>query len=454
MLKIFLPLLSLFLLIKLLPTKFLWHTLSLSLIAAALLYTLIMRPPWPATITPFSLFSSTTISTSLSIITIWISALIILARYKTLLSKAAAPYFLTTILILTLTLLLTFNTNNISLFYIFFEASLIPTFILILTWGYQPERLQARIYLILYTVTASLPLLLNILYTFGQNAHLSFLIPVWTIPLTSFVLILWWFLSIIAFLVKIPVFFFHLWLPKAHVEAPVAGSIVLAGILLKLGSYGLLRFAFFFSFLNSTLAPFLGTLCMWGATLTSLICIRQTDLKALIAYSSIGHIGILTAGITTSTSWGWNRALTIILAHGLCSSNIFILANITYSTTNTRRIYLTKGLIRATPAVSMWWFLTTAANIAAPPSINLFAEISLLTALLSKSQSSFFLIALLRFLTAAYSLHLFTSIHHGPHSPFINPLLPLSFAQYTPILLHLLPLTILLLKAEVISLWI
>ena len=157
-----------------------------------------------------------------------------------------------------------------------------------------------------------------------------------------------------AFLVKLPLYSTHLWLPKAHVEAPVAGSIILAGILLKLGVYGLLRVYSSIPHLPTSLFFIIVPLSLVGAVMTSLICLRQTDFKALIAYSSVGHIGLLAGGLFSSFLWGWQGALTIRVAHGLCSSGLFALANILYLTANTRSLFLIKGLQAYFPTITMW----------------------------------------------------------------------------------------------------
>ena len=160
-------------------------------------------------------------------------------------------------------------------------------------------------------------------------------------------------MTLIGFLVKLPIFSTHLWLPKAHVEAPIAGSIVLAAILLKLGGYGLARMATLFQNIVSSTSSLLIRISITGAVATRLICMRQPDLKSLIAYSSVGHIGLILTGILSNSAWGISGSLIIIVAHGLSSSALFIIANLSYEITHTRSIFLTKGLITINPTITI-----------------------------------------------------------------------------------------------------
>ena len=399
----------------------------------------------------FNFLELDTIRSSLIILTFWVSSLIILSRQIFLILKKSPQSFRFIVIILIFILIITFSVNNLLQFYILFESSLIPTLLLVLGWGYQPERIQAGIYLILYTITASLPLLIRIVYIYYLSHHLYWFYPFWLTPtLTNRIIQLWWFASIIAFITKIPLYLTHLWLPKAHVEAPVAGSIILAAILLKLGGYGLLRIISVFQYINYILSPIIIALSLWGAVITSLICMRQRDIKSLIAYSSVGHIGLLIRGAISCSLWGYQGALIIIIAHGLCSSGIFAIANITYEATHTRRLFLTKGLIRLFPTITLLWFIYTCANIAAPPSINLLREIILITSSTYISLLLIFPIRLIRFLGASYSLILFTSTQHGSTSNSINPNNYIKLRNIRIRLLHILPIFLLIITPNLI----
>ena len=394
------------------------------------------------------------ISFLLITLTLWVTALMLLASQPVLLGNKSPLLFLIYIAALALILFFAFSSSNILFFYVFFEASLIPTLLLVLGWGYQPERLQAGTYLIMYTVSASLPLLLSLLFIYKTSYHLSFLLSNWRFYMqTPHLSYAWWIFTILAFIVKTPLYLVHLWLPRAHVEAPVAGSMILAGILLKLGTYGLLRLRSKIIILNKSVSSPILTICTMGGAITRFICIRQTDVKSLIAYSSVRHIGLATAGVITGTLWGWQGRLSILIAHGLCSSCIFSLANISYETTQSRRIYITKGLLALFPSITFWWFCFAACNIAAPPSLNLAREILLITRVLSYSIISSFPLAIIAFMAAAYSLLLYTSTQHGTPPSFQHPLSLFTPRNYSISLIHFFPLITLISKIDFISFW-
>lgn len=310
-------------------------------------------------------------------------------------------------------LIITFRSASLLNFYILFEISLLPIFLIILGWGYQPERLSAGTALIFYTLTASLPLLAIILFlndTFAWNfSSLASLNLISSISLHRELLST---LIIIAFLVKLPIFAFHQWLPKAHVEAPVVGSIILAAILLKLGGLGVYRLALFLP-LNSTINLAIQSLTLVGGGLIAILCLRQLDIKVLIAYSSVRHIAFTLAGYLRGTTWGFIGATLIMLRHGVCSSALFAGANILYLRSSSRLFSLNRGVLSVLPAFSLFWFLIRLGNMGAPPTVNLIREVASIVGIISNSSAYSFPITLLTFFAAAYTLVLYRSTQHG-----------------------------------------
>nr|YP_010970180.1 NADH dehydrogenase subunit 4 [Phyllidiella zeylanica]WNR50756.1 NADH dehydrogenase subunit 4 [Phyllidiella zeylanica] len=338
---------------------------------------------------------------------------------------------------LSLVLVLAFSSSNIVMFYIFFEASLIPTLVLIIGWGYQPERLQAGTYMMMYTVGASLPLLAIILWHCSMMATTETYMLHLSSPLFKGAAGL---LLYGAFLVKLPMYGAHLWLPKAHVEAPLAGSMILAGILLKLGGFGLMQVIFCFNMVMDSYSIIIICLSMWGGFLATLMCLRQVDVKSLVAYSSVGHMSIVSAGLLMDSTWGVASAIITMVAHGFSSSAMFCLAYFSYKKSHTRNIPYMKGMLQVYPILGAFWFIFCCINMACPPTLNLMGEMVVISALWNNSFWLVLCMGLMVFFSASYNMYLYSVVNHGAFSSYFLSGLPLKSYSITGLLAHLLPL--------------
>nr|QSR89836.1 NADH dehydrogenase subunit 4 [Ceratosolen fusciceps] len=379
-------------------------------------------------------------SFNLIMLSLWIIALVFLVSLEVENNKKYS--FL--LLILLMGLILSFSTLDFFIFFFFFEVSCIPLFLIILGWGYQPERLNASLYLFFYCMFASLPLFFIIFILYNKIGSLDYDSMMWN----NYSNDLMYFFLIFAFLVKLPMFLFHSWLPKAHVEAPVAGSMILAGVLLKLGGYGLYRATLVMMKSGMKINYWIIIISLLGMIILSMVCLRQFDMKVLVAYSSVVHMSMVIMGFLSYSNWGYLGSLLMMIGHGFCSSAMFVLVNYFYERTHSRNIMVNKGMIYLLPSMCLWWFIFCSCNMAAPISLNMISEIMISISMVMWCKNLMIFLMFGLFMSAVYSLYLFSISYHGKVSKYIYKIYPNNVNNFIVMIGHWIPLNFLILKLE------
>jgi NADH-ubiquinone oxidoreductase chain 4 len=374
------------------------------------------------------------------ILTTFIITISILASWNSI--EKNIKSFLISFLILESLLIGVFIVLDLLLFYITFESCLIPMALIIGMFG-SKDKVKAVFYFFLYTLSSSLFMLLSILFIISITGNSDFQSLALTQFSTNTQLIIW-LGFFIAFAVKTPLIPFHIWLPKAHSNAPLAGSILLASILLKLAVYGFIRVCLpLLPDASLYFTPLVYTMAFISIIYSSLATLRQIDTKAIVAYSSIGHMGVVILGIFSNTLQGIEGAMLLSLAHGIVSPALFILVTLLYERHGTRILTYFRGQVTNMPIFTIFFFLFTIANCATPLTANFIGEFLCFIGSFQINPILTGLAGISMVLSASYSFWFFNRISYGTESSYLNNVYDLSRREFF-VLLPLLFLTILL----------
>lgn len=353
------------------------------------------------------------------LLTTFIIPLCLLSNYTNI--PFGVKYYVISFLVMESILIAFFVVLDLILFYVFYEAVLIPMFLVVGIWGGSVTRVRAAFLLFLYTLTGSLFMLLAIMVIYYNVGTTDFNL----LSLNEFspeAQKLLWLAFFLSFAVKTPLSPFHMWLPRAHAEAPVGGSMLLASLLLKLATYGYLRILIgMMPDATSYFSPLVQTIAIVTLIYSSLATLRQVDFKALVAYSSISHMAIVVLGLFSNTIIGIEGAIALSVAHGLVSPAMFVLVgSVLYDRFHTRVIRYYRGMTVYMPMFSLLFFLTSLANMAVPLSLNWIGELMSLSGALQRSPVIGLLGASGIVLSACYTIFLFNRLSFGAYSQYLS----------------------------------
>jgi NADH-quinone oxidoreductase subunit M len=357
------------------------------------------------------------ISLLLLVLTGFLTPIALLSSWESVHTKTRA--FCMFVLLLESAMLGVFVSLDLFLFYVFWDAMLVPMYFLIGIWGYD-RRVYAAVKFILYTMAGSVLMLLAILglaylhYT-ATGSYSFDLLKLYTLDVPDHLQVYFFLAFALAFAIKVPLFPFHTWLPDAHVEAPTAGSVILAGVLLKMGTYGLVRFAFpLFPQAAVYFAPALGVLAVIGIIYGALVAMVQPDMKKLVAYSSVSHLGFVVLGITAMNMQGVQGAVYQMLNHGISTGGLFLIVGMLSDRRHTRLIAEYGGLKKVTPRLVAAFLIITLSSIGLPGLNGFVGEFLILLGAFRTDPKLAAFAATGVILSATYMLWMFQRVNYGP----------------------------------------
>jgi len=351
------------------------------------------------------------------VLTGFLTPIALLSSWESVHTKTRA--FCMFVLLLESAMLGVFVSLDLFLFYVFWDAMLVPMYFLIGIWGYD-RRVYAAVKFILYTMAGSVLMLLAILglaylhYT-ATGSYSFDLLKLYTLDVPDHLQVYFFLAFALAFAIKVPLFPFHTWLPDAHVEAPTAGSVILAGVLLKMGTYGLVRFAFpLFPQAAVYFAPALGVLAVIGIIYGALVAMVQPDMKKLVAYSSVSHLGFVVLGITAMNMQGVQGAVYQMLNHGISTGGLFLIVGMLSDRRHTRLIAEYGGLKKVTPRLVAAFLIITLSSIGLPGLNGFVGEFLILLGAFRTDPKLAAFAATGVILSATYMLWMFQRVNYGP----------------------------------------
>lgn len=306
-----------------------------------------------------------------------------------------------------------FTVMDILYFYVFFEGVLIPMYLIIGSWGSRGRKIRAGYYLFVYTLFGSVLMLIGIIVVYIDIGRMDYETIYYSGVSEGKERILW-VLFFMSFMVKIPMVPVHLWLPEAHVEAPTEGSVILAGVLLKLGSYGLIRYSVgLFSESSIYFLPIVYVLSLIGVIYTSLTAIRQTDIKRIIAYASVAHMNMTLIGLFSGVVEGFSGSIFQMLSHGIVSGGLFLCVGVVYDRLHTRQVYYYSGVVKVMPVFGIIMLVFTLGNIGFPGTSSFVGEFLIIEGGIEANYFVGGVSALSMVIGGCYSLWLFNRIMYG-----------------------------------------